>query len=586
MFCGKRKSWMEEVAGNDIKLILSLTNLQTQHRYFFMEYDKIPYVAHKTIALKLKFGLKRGISLTLKRGWRYTFHIIVDSFFAQVQLLMHSRCHYTFIKCFDGPGSLAPELNKLRGQGGTSGVTASLYQMMCLIENHNLCHGIFAKYRHVTLGHTVKKFDDFIYFNRAFRRYDRETVIYRYFIKGHKHSFQLIQIERSTFHDEDTLLAGVDCVYGGMFFLDDGLKTIWSQCTEVKKQSGEYPKLILRNNQIITCVVVLYAGYYLNRITFRVTVEFIEAERGYSLPTAIAASENSPNSNATNFKATLHVSPLVDSPVEEYLYLVYPAVDSSSLLHDYRITLDVPSSILLSFIPYQHTVKCAVCNIYYSPGTSYFSKEIKNAKQVSHAYKTQETQVIGLHVNTQKCREKEHANYDHGWSLLVHVIHLEGGFSRGFLETFSTLNESYALFFKQNIDLEQWEISYFDFSATFELLRQPLAPWWNVIYIETEQASVIWEMEQRITEFITKMLLEVIHDAYSTSTTYAWNSNKLQISGCKKFNIIIYAVAKKQLLFRDYTPNHYFDLHLTPYHRKSTAELRLSQNPFIFHQQR
>ena len=110
MFCGKRKPWMRDVIGIDIKLKLFLTNVKTEHNYFTIQYHLISNIQQRHIELKLKSGVKKGITLFLEIPLKYSLHIFIDSFFDRVQLVLASSCPEVDATCHDGPGSLAPKL--------------------------------------------------------------------------------------------------------------------------------------------------------------------------------------------------------------------------------------------------------------------------------------------------------------------------------------------------------------------------------------------------------------------------------------------------------------------------------------------
>ena len=258
------------------------------------------------------------------------------------------------------------------------------------------------------------------------------------------------------------------------------------------------------------------------------------------------------------------------------------------------VIFNLPTAIILSFLPYQHTQKCAVCIITYGHDTSHFFPLTTRHKNISYAYRILETQVIELRVDTNKCRDMDHNIHDHSWDLEFGTMAMEiveehiNVNLRKIASSQNIVNKSISLFFNQDQENElELEAEIFYFSSILQLLSEPLSSyWWNVIQIEIKHTNVMWNMEQRATEFITEMYLEVIHENNGGSTTYAWNSAMIQFSGCNKFNIIIYARATNVQI--SLKRNIYFDLLITPYYPKfkTSHESNTEDNPFIFHQYR
>ena len=591
LFCGKRKPWERLVSGNYIKLTLFLTKLRPKHKYFSISYHKMPAFHHYYVELKLEMDIKKDILLYLNRDMEYTLHIIVDSVLAQVELLKSPQCPNVDIWCFDGPGFLAPELYSETKIDGKISVTSSYHQMMCYLIN-NLCRMITLNYRRVNLT------------NLEVRRSRSFTSIFglpligyidiRSFIMENRDRLKSVHINRFSFHDDDVLVAGVDCIYGGMFFLDDEFKTIWSQCTEIKWTDDPLPSFIIRRNQRIICVLIFYKGYSSENIDFYVKIKFHSLPSMKSHRTPIEASAKHPN--VTYFERKLYIPQHLG-----HHYELYPDLSSNSVsLNDYRFMFDVPSTISLSFVAYKHTVQCAVCSIYYRQGTSYYFPLLKEIKNISYAYDIQELQVTELRVNTYKCREKAFVQYDHYWNLLIEII---SGYQY-FLKDQKPFNESFYLNFNQSlmetIDLDTLHSSYhsgfqvdlkkysFQLPLFHDMLIFSLAyiKWWNVIYIETGHNRSIWRMEQQAEGVITEMYLEIHNDELAISSTYNWNSAMIQFSGCRKFNIILYATVTDVSAIKD--KEYYFTLALEPYTAKmnSPKVYDSETNPFTFHENR
>ena len=561
-FCGRRREpWYADYFESELHISFYSQFPAFRFEYFKLQYHRTNYVFFATNFVLSSSPNMRLIELDSARCC--SFHFIAPSKFQTVQVTLDSLCR-GHMDCYDGPSQIASNVI-----ANEQIYTATSYQMICFvfIKSKTCWSGVKYRFQNAVLTERNYKSEDEFLPGRNYKL--PESVKWGIIADNYKRHEKFNVTYTGWDDDQDLLLEGQACIYGGLFAYEITEEApICVKCLLDKYYETNCPTCNMEDDKINNCAVCLHTAspatcipcIYLRQVWAHCSAETGKFVLFDNLPVLLLQTYNKQYSGgissleihglwdsvrsfcveekSAGIKKALNM--VLNTSDPEFYFFLQPCHKSEIIYKKYIYRFTDPRSILFTFFPNSQEEEegCVYCILNYTNLSNIVFTDLKRIDNTD--VESMESPVIAISVHLEDCKQLVYI----AWELIIKSARQAHYPSTNYVQ----MNQTFVLPPYADHSHHQLRIS----------IENPLDYWWYMIYVQNLNKG-IWKLSQEFPCQVNRVGLELISESGSSSHLYSWGQLSQPnlttwITGCTRC-VIIYVASEPHIHVKDVIVN-------------------------------